>query len=104
MDNLQKNPPTKDPNFLTRIRQLPCLVCAAPPPNTVSHIKTRGSGGGDDWFNCVPKCIDHHIEWGRLGAYMFCQKYPHFKEYLQELGWFFDGYRLKHLELMKGHV
>lgn len=104
MDNLAKTPPVKDANFLARIRQLPCLVCAAPPPNTVSHIKTRGSGGGDDWFNCVPKCWRCHCKWESMSAWEFCEEHPHFKEYLKDLGWFWDGYRLKHTELMKGNV
>lgn len=99
--DLSKPGVTRDPKFLAEIRKLPCIVCGTPAPSTVSHIKTRGSGGGDDWFNCVPKCVHCHILWGKIGAFMFCERYPHFRRYLSDLGWYFEGTRLKHPSLLK---
>lgn len=99
--NLAKPKVTKDPKFLAEIRKLPCVVCGKAPPSTVSHIKTRGSGGGDDWFNCVPKCFRCHRDWESRSALEFCDRHPHFKTYLEFLGWYFDGYKLRHPELEK---
>lgn len=94
-----------DEKFKSHIRQLPCVLCCAAPPSTVSHIKTRGSGGDDSWFNCTPKCGKHHREWEDSSALMFCDKYPHFRDYLKALGWYFDDFgKLRHPEYEKGNT
>lgn len=99
-----KSKPTKDLKLLASIRKLSCVVggpsCGR--EITVSHIKTVGSGGGDDWFNVTPKCLKHHIEWEKSAPRVFCQKYPHFWEYLKMLGWYFEGFRLRHPNLERG--
>lgn len=75
-----------DFEFKSKIRELPCIVCGAPPPSTVSHIKTRGSGGGDDAWNIVPKCGTCHREWEDNKS-MFLLKHSGFAKHLTELGW-----------------
>lgn len=75
-----------DENFKKAIRELPCILCGAPPPSTVSHIKTRGSGGKDEWFNLKPLCLSCHRFWEENKFQVLC-KYPHAAEYLKALGW-----------------
>lgn len=105
MASFPKSPPRKDPKFLDRIRALPCVVCAQPARSEASHIKTRGSGGGDDWFNVTPKCAVHHREWEDSAPRDFCKRYPHFNEYLHRLGWYFTDFgKLTHPELQKGNI
>lgn len=84
--------------LLKEIRKKACCVCGNFPVDA-SHIRTRASGGPDDAFNVVPHCRSCHVVWGRLGAYKFCLKHPKFKSYLESLGWYWDGFKLKHPEL-----
>lgn len=51
-----------DLKFREWVRQFPCVICDQRPVD-VSHLKTKGSGGGDA-ENIVPKCRKHHIVWG----------------------------------------
>lgn len=101
--NFPKPDPILDKDFQEQIRQLPCVVCCAAPRSTVSHIKTRGSGGDDSWFNCTPKCGKHHMEWESSAPSDFFERWPHFKEYLFSLGWYIDDFgKLRHPEYEKG--
>ena len=87
---LQKHKRTVDPNFLADMRKLPCIACGVNPPNEAHHIKTRGSGGGDDAFNILPLCRLDHILVHQLGDFKFYNAHPHLLEYLHEMGWTFD--------------
>lgn len=98
LKKLTKTKKDRDPGFLKEIRKLPCIVCGASPPSTASHIKTRGSGGGDEAWNITPKCVEHHREW-EGDRVRFLAKYPYFAEYLKILGWEVHGVRLWHPEM-----
>ena len=37
-----------------------CEVCGRPAMRTPHHLKTRGSGGGDEWENLMSLCLWHH--------------------------------------------
>lgn len=54
---------------------MPCFVCGSPPPNTVDHIRTRGSGGDDSPTNVWPLCGDCHLEKGQMGVKTFAETY-----------------------------
>lgn len=94
----QKAPRNSDPEFLAEIRKLACLACGAAPPSEAHHVRSRGAYGGDDAFNVLPLCKDHHTmgrdAWHRIGPLLFLKRYPHVREYLETLGWVFDGKRL----------
>lgn len=76
-----------DKEFQAEIRKLPCLACGASPPSECHHVKHRGSGGGDDFWNLMPLCFRHHSEWHQIGMEKMIDKYPTIKEFLTKLGW-----------------
>ena len=55
-----------------------CCICGAPGEMhedgkrylDPSHVKSRGSGGGDQG-NLVPKCRRHHTQFGTIGKKQF---------------------------------
>ena len=52
-----KNKPWRSKKYLEYIRKQPCVVCG----NTLTqahHVKTVGSGGGDEW--AIPLCRNCH--------------------------------------------
>jgi len=87
-----------DPLFLAEIRKLPCICCGSPPPSEAHHIKTRGSGGKDDFFNLIPLCkLDHTMgenAWHRIGSITFLKRFPWVADYLRQLGWTIQEYKL----------
>lgn len=88
----------KDSEFLAAIRQLPCLACASF-PSEAHHIKTRGSGGDDSWWNVIPLCSAHHTGnqgWHYLGWRTFVRRFPHIEKHLKNLGWNTNSNRLWH--------
>jgi hypothetical protein len=76
-----------DPEFLAEMRKLRCLACGHPPPSEVHHIKTRGSGGGDEFFNVMPVCRGCHQAWHKMGMQSFIQRHGSVQQYLEALGW-----------------
>jgi hypothetical protein len=48
----------RDPAHLDFIRRLPCATCPSQPPCEPNHLRTRGSGGGDD--TVLPQCHECH--------------------------------------------
>lgn len=82
----------KDPEFLKAIRELACLACGRHPKSEAHHIKTKGAGGGDDFWNVIPLCTATcHVfggkSWHNVGWREFCDIHPHVWEHLQSLGW-----------------
>lgn len=91
MSTLHKQKRIQDESQLDYVRQRRCCVCNANPPSDASHIKTRGSGGGDQSFNLISHCRRHHTEWHRYGPKKFCQKYPIMMFVLHKKGWTFTA-------------
>ena len=56
------------------------------------HIKTRGSGGGDEDYNIVFLCRLHHIEIHQIGAKKMSEKHQAILLALIEKGWTFNSY------------
>jgi hypothetical protein len=90
--------PKRDPKFVEQIRNLRCLACGSW-PSEAHHVKSRGAGGGDDWFNLLPLCQGCHTQngdgyaWHR-GKILFLKNHPHVLEHLQKLGWELIGDKL----------
>lgn len=60
-----------------KIRSMSCLIdnakcCLGTDPH---HVKTRGSGGGDELKQLMPLCRVHHVEVGTIGVKTFIKKY-----------------------------
>ena len=54
-----------DPDYVKKVKKLPCCVCGAPGPSQIHHLK-QGTGergmakrSSDKWG--VPLCFEHHI-------------------------------------------
>lgn len=62
---------------------------------TIDHIKTRGSGGSDEEYNCMTLCLSCHIEKGQKGVSHMAKRYPSYYEFLIEYGWKFDSFLKK---------
>ena len=92
---LSKNIRITNRELLDFIATQPCIVCNRPGPSDPSHIKTQGSGGPDTWWNVVPKCRLHHVEWGQ-SRNLFRDRYPEFDHYLICIGWIQLGHNLIH--------
>ena len=53
--------PAKDPKRLHRIKQLPCVICKAPPPSDAHHcIHDRYSQAKAPDKETIPLCKPHH--------------------------------------------
>jgi len=76
-----------DQDLLELIRQMPCVVCDAPPLSEPSHIKSRGSGGPDTAWNVFPKCRPCHSDWHQKGRMTFLKEHPEFARLLFFYGW-----------------
>ncbi|WP_353737445.1 HNH endonuclease signature motif containing protein [Microcystis sp. M061S2] len=63
------------------------MACGKDGPSDVHHVKTRGSGGGDDYWNVMPLCRVHHTEWHKIGMQQMIAKHPAINEFLTKLGW-----------------
>ena len=89
--NLQKKKRTHDPSYLDEVRSKLCFACGKPGPNEAHHVLTRGAGGGDDWWNLIPLCSDHHTlgpkAWHNIGPISFLNEFPHVEDVLISWGW-----------------
>lgn len=59
---------------LNFVKALPCFICGDGPSDP-DHIKTRGSGGGDELENLNALCRKHHVERHKIGIKTFLDKY-----------------------------
>jgi hypothetical protein len=75
----------KDQDLRDEVKRYPCVVCGGV-PSTPSHIKTWGSGGPDEPFNILPKCVLCHSAWegNRIN---FLNYNPHLGYLLRAMGW-----------------
>lgn len=75
MPSVPKTIVFKSPRNLESIRAIGrCSICGDGPVD-VDHVKTRGSGGGDNLSNLNPLCRDHHIERHAIGGKSFYLQY-----------------------------
>lgn len=59
-----------DKKRLARIREMPCIVCGAPPPSDATHLRighVAGVGQKPEDQLTVPQCRKCHDEEGRIG-------------------------------------
>jgi 5-methylcytosine-specific restriction endonuclease McrA len=71
-----------------------CIVCNRMGVD-LHHVKTRGSGGGDESFNLMPLCRMHHQAVHAIGLNMFSRKFINVRDWLEDNDWVFDSYLMK---------
>lgn len=67
-----------------------CIICGRRADKC--HIKSRGSGGGDAWWNILWMCRTLHVKQHKMGWRTMSRKYPIIAEALRERGWSFTGW------------
>lgn len=84
---------TVDSKFLAEVRKLQCIACGTTIDVEAHHIKTRGSGGGDDPWNVIPLCANDHTqaEWAwHRDIKEFFRRYRHIWTHItKKLEWDF---------------
>ncbi len=78
----------KDAVLLAEFRTKPCLICGN--KSDPCHIKSKGSGGGDEVNNLINLCRLHHRESHDVGWFKFSQKFSCVLDVLNSKGWMFD--------------
>ena len=63
----------------------PCIQCMNPSDNC--HVRSRGSGGGNEEWNLIALCRWHHIEQHKIGWVRFSNRYPAVAARLARQGW-----------------
>lgn len=76
-----------DEKLLEEVRARPCIVCGRAGPSDPSHVRSRGAGGPDSWYNVVAMCRTHHNQWHSYGPHRFFSAYPGFALQLEDMGW-----------------
>lgn len=71
--------------FQTHVKR--CLCC--PRRAETHHIRTRGAGGSDEWWNTVRLCRIHHALSHHRGMHALATEYPRLMMALTERGWEF---------------
>ena len=66
------------------IRKQRCYICGTNQDITVSHIKTRGSGGKDE-NNVIPMCMKCHMKFEPLPAKKKQEMFNKVARYYMEL-------------------
>lgn len=67
-----------------------CECCGGTwPMLDIDHVKTFGSGGSNEAYNCMTLCRFCHIEKGSIGLVSFAKKYPTVKNWLISNQWEF---------------
>jgi hypothetical protein len=67
-----------------------CIICGRPADR--HHIKTRGSGGGDEESNILLLDRIHHVEIHKMGLNSFIKKYPNVRQVLIAKGWEYNEF------------
>ena len=55
---VERDPPARDPDYLERVRKLPCVSCGYPPPSVAHHVSgmARGVGQKISDYDTIPLC------------------------------------------------
>lgn len=63
----------KSKENIDQIKSLPCCACGDQGPSDAHHLKSRGSGGGDELENLVPVCRRCHSLAHSMGTKRFLE-------------------------------
>lgn len=67
---------------LQMAKDRPCCCCGDKPCDP-HHIKTRGSGGGDETNNLLSLCRKHHTQIHQIGFNKMLELYPGLRAFLK---------------------
>ena len=67
-----------------------CIVCGTSELLDITHVLTRGAYPEfkNEAWNCVTLSRRLHIEQHQIGLRKFAEKYPAYKNWLNENGWY----------------
>jgi len=81
----------EDREYLDTFKDRRCIAC-----NNYGcdpcHIRSFGSGGGDEFENVMALCREHHTEQHKIGWLVMSKKYPAILDDLKEKGWKFNDW------------
>ncbi len=83
-----KNKRHEDRAFLDTFHNKFCIICSFHGCDP-AHIKSRGAGGGDEWWNVMALCHTHHQQQHTMPWREFAELYPEVMKSLTGLGWSF---------------
>lgn len=69
-------------------RARPCIVCGK--KSDACHIRSKGAGGGEEDWNLLSMCREHHSEQHRLGWSKFVSRHKVVEDELRRKGWRFE--------------
>ena len=85
-----------DKAYLAWVREMSCLACNKY-PSEPHHLQSRGAGGGDDHWNVIPTCREHHTEVHLKGLVYLANRYVHVKNFLIKNGWELNDNKEKYI-------
>lgn len=67
-----------------------CLACGANYQLDIAHVLTQGAWPEfkNEIWNCATLTRRLHIEQGQIGLVKFAEKYPSYRKWLDEMGWY----------------
>lgn len=88
--NLEKHKRFRDRESLDYLHKDRCAICNRRGCDP-DHIKTKGSGGGDEWWNTWPLCRRHHTERHAKGLKYLYDRHESAQKELHARGWRFEN-------------
>lgn len=73
-----------------KIRNQRCVACGKCGPSDPAHIKTKGAGAGNEEWEIMPLCREHHVLQHKIGWKTMCEKFPSILDELDSKGWYFN--------------
>lgn len=77
----------ENPDLLKKIKALPCAACGSSNLIDPAHIRSRGAGGDDYFYNVVPLCREHHTLQHAKGWQFMLTRFPLLVTQFKDRGW-----------------
>ena len=87
-----------DSSMLAMVRKEPCAACGTTREVDAAHIRSKGAGGGDDYWNLLALCRTHHQKQHAVGWFDFAGMSLGVTVALKQRGWVFSDRRLRRQE------
>ena len=84
----------QDRSFLDKAHTSRCVVCSRQGADP-AHLRSKGAGGGDEWFNIIFLCRICHTTQHAKGHVWMSEKYKKYKAALEARGWYLCPVRNK---------
>lgn len=86
-----KDKRVQDRAMLDESHKARCIVCGRQGCDP-AHVKSKGSGGDDVWWNRLHYCRVHHTEQHSKGHAYMMDKYPVVKRVMESMGWYINEF------------